>query len=49
MTHDLLSLRVPLLLAEGQDLDGRPIPRWWGEAAHQLTIKVIASRDEALA
>lgn len=49
MTHDLLSLRVPLILAEGQDLDGRPIPRWWGEAAHQLTIKVIASRDEALA
>lgn len=49
MTHDLLSLRIPLLLAEGQDLNGRPIPKWWGEAAHQLTIKVIASQDVALA
>lgn len=46
---DLLAMRIPLLLAEGQELDGRPIPKWWGEAAHQLTIKVIASRDEALA
>jgi len=46
---DLLTLRIPLLLAPGQDLDSRPIPKWWGEAAHQLTIKVIASRDEALA
>ncbi|GAB4403876.1 MAG: CRISPR-associated endoribonuclease Cas6 [Anaerolineales bacterium] len=46
---DLLSLRIPLLLAQGQDLDSRPIPKWWGEAAHQLSIKVIASRDEALA
>ncbi len=46
---DLLSLRIPLLLAQGQDLSSRPIPKWWGEAAHQLAIKVIASGDAALA
>ena len=49
MTYDLLSLRIPLLLAPGQDLNNRPIPKWWGEAAHQLAIKVIASQDAALA
>lgn len=47
--NDLLSLRIPLLLADRQDLNGRPIPKWWGEAAHQLAIKVIASNNVLLA
>jgi len=46
---DLLSLRIALRLAPGQDLDSRPIPRWWGEAAHKLAVTAIASRDPALA
>ena len=46
---DLLSLRIALKLAPNQDLDNRPIPKWWGEATHKLAVTVIASRDEALA
>lgn len=46
---DLLSLRIALKLAPDQNLDSRPIPKWWGEAAHKLAITAIASRDEALA
>jgi CRISPR-associated endoribonuclease Cas6 len=46
---DLLSLRIALNLAPGQDLDSRPIPKWWGEAAHKLAIAAIASRDPSLA
>jgi CRISPR-associated endoribonuclease Cas6 len=46
---DLLSLRIALKLAPDQELDQRPIPKWWGEAAHKLAILAIASRDETLA
>lgn len=36
-------------LSEGQQIDERPLPRWWGEATHRLAIAVIASCDETLA
>lgn len=46
---DLVSLELALRLADGQQPDGRPVPRWWGEATHRLAIQVIASCDEDLA
>jgi CRISPR-associated endoribonuclease Cas6 len=46
---DLLSLELHLRPAVDQPVDERPLPRWWGEAAHRLAIFVIASGDEALA
>jgi CRISPR-associated endoribonuclease Cas6 len=46
---DLLAMELSLRLAEGQQIDERPIPRWWGEATHRLAISVIASCDPDLA
>lgn len=46
---DLLVLNLPVRLVEGQDIDGRPLPRWWGEAAHRLAIAVVASEEPNLA
>ena len=47
--NDMLSLRVALRLVPGQEPETRPIPKWWGEAVHQLAIKVIASHNADLA
>ena len=46
---DLLALDLTLRLVEGQSLEERPLPRWWGEATHRLAIATIASGDAALA
>lgn len=46
---DLLSFELNLHLADGQALDGRPLPRWWGEAAHRLAVATLASQDDAFA
>jgi len=46
---DLLALNLSMRLSEGQQIDDRPLPKWWGEATHRLAIKVIAGCDEALA
>lgn len=44
----LVSLVLTLRpLPAGQD--GRPIPRWWGRAAHALLLKTTAEADPALA
>ena len=46
---DLLSLELVMRLSEGQQMDERPLPKWWGEATHRLAITVLASCDETLA
>ncbi len=46
---DLLSLDLSLRLVEGQSLEERPLPRWWGEAAHRLAVATIGGGDAALA
>lgn len=46
---DLLVLNLPLRLVAGQDINERPLPRWWGEAVHRLVVAVIASQGATLA
>lgn len=46
---DLLSLELHLRYAEETPWEERPLPRWWGEAAHRLAILTLAGRDDAFA
>jgi len=46
---DLLSLELNLRFAEGSPPDERPMPNWWGEAAHRLAIVTLAGQDDAFA
>lgn len=47
-THDLVSL-VLTLRSLPFDQGDRPMPRWWGRAAHALLLKVLSQADPSLA
>jgi len=46
--NDLISLVLTLRPLPLEKTD-RPMPRWWGRAAHALLLKIIAAGDSALA
>jgi CRISPR-associated endoribonuclease Cas6 len=47
MEIDLLSLVLTLTPLEFET--GKPLPRWWGRAAHSLLLRLVAQSDPALA